>query len=131
MEGASRWKTRRAGKPGEVTPGRLATLVLMCRRGTNPKRGAKPLQCGSAALAGSRSEEEDKATGGWAKESHLLGPGSSRECLEAIPAMGNGMEAALNQYRDTATVLNTPKATPTSWELAFVMVTLRRQLAEG
>lgn len=44
---------------------------------------------------------------------------------------GNGMEASLNQYRDTATALNTPKATPTSRELAFAMVTLRRQLALG
>jgi hypothetical protein len=46
VEGAGRWETRRAGKPGEVTPVRLAALFLKCRRGTNPKRGAKPSEDG-------------------------------------------------------------------------------------
>jgi hypothetical protein len=42
---------------------------------------------------------------------------------------GKGKEDARNRYAATATILETLKVTPISWEIAFAAVTLLRPLA--
>ena len=68
---------------------------------------------------------------GWAEVVANLGPGSSREYLEAHPARAKGMEGALNQYGASVMIRNTLKVSPTPWELASAAATSHWQLAVG
>jgi len=82
-----------------VAPARLAAPVLdKCRRGRNPRRGARPIRRPWRPPP-VKLRREEKTTRGWALESRFIGPESPREGLGA--QFPEGARAWRTQETDT------------------------------